>query len=108
MRGESGTKRERGSEGHFSWGNGEMAENGTSDDSDEENGPGGREGETSNGPIRRLGAFPNPHRLPRRMFSSVECTNVGFSCTIAHLLNHENVKQCAGASQARDQMWHFM
>ena len=29
---------QKGSEGHFSWGNGEMAENGTSDDSDEENG----------------------------------------------------------------------
>ena len=58
MRGESGTKRERGSEGHFSWGNGEMAENGTSDDSDEEN------GETSNGPIHRLGAFLNPSGQP--------------------------------------------
>ena len=44
--------------GHFSWGNGEMAENGTSDDSDEE------DGETSNGPIRRLGAFLNPRCLP--------------------------------------------
>ena len=29
--------------------------------------------------------IPESKWAARRMFSSVECTNVGFSCTIAHL-----------------------
>ena len=70
-------------EGHFSWGNGEMAENGTSDDSDEENGrKGGRDIKWTDPPTW---CIPESKWAARRMFSSVECTNVGFSCTIAHL-----------------------
>ena len=71
-----------------------MAENGTSDDSDEEN---GRDTKWRNGPIHRLTAFLNPSG---QVVLPDECSAEWKLFLHNGALNHENVKQCAEASQA--------